>query len=109
MINKAINSYVTSDLLSVTGMDRTSPEVRELYKELSSNSIVNYDWEPHAPVYMMHSIDDETVPFESNAVKAKTRWSNANIQYNFGNYGTHVMTCLRFLYTVKPILEDEDN
>lgn len=108
MINKAIGSYVTSDLLSEKGMDRTSPEVRELYKELSTNSIVNYSWEPQASVYMMHSMEDETVPFESNAIRAKSKWANANIQYNFGNYGSHVNTCLRFLYTVKPILENED-
>lgn len=108
LINSAIDTRKTDQILSPLGMDRTSDQVRELYKELSNNSIINYDWEPSAPIYMLHSMEDETVPFESNAVRAKTRWANANIQYNFGMYGTHVNTCLRFLYTIKPIL-DNDN
>ena len=58
---------------------------------------------PQAPVYMLHSIDDETVTF-LNATNARTRWSDANITYNFGHYGGHVKTCLRFILTVQTLL-----
>ena len=69
---------------------------------------MSYAWIPEAPVYIMHSMDDETVTY-LNATNAKQKWSSANIQYNFGHYGGHVKTCLRFLLTVKTLLEQERN
>lgn len=111
-VNQLIGSTVTSDLLSATSMDRTSPEVAELYKAMKENSIISYNWEPEAPVYMLHSMDDETVPY-LNATNAKNKWKNANIEVNFGHYGTHVKTALRFIYTVQTLLkadiEEEEN
>ena len=107
VINKLIGTKKTDKILSEKGMDRSNAEVSELYKALSLNSIINQHWTPKAPVYMLHSIDDETVPFDANASRAKSKWGDNNIQYNFGYYGGHVNTCLRFLYTVKGILENE--
>jgi hypothetical protein len=52
-------------------------------------------------------MDDETVPY-TNATNAKSRWSNANITYNFGHYGGHVKTCLRFIYSVQTLLKEEE-
>lgn len=106
-INEALGTRVTHELLSDVSMDRTSPQVAELYKAMAENSILYYSWTPAAPVYMMHSIDDETVPYE-NATLAKDKWHKANIQYNFGHYGSHVKTCLRFIYTVQTLLEEEE-
>ena len=108
LINKMIGTKKTDEILSAKGMDRSNEEVSELYKALSLNSIVNRNWTPEAPVYMLHSIEDETVPYDANAVVAKERWGDNNIQYNFGYYGGHVKTCLRFLYTVKGILQNEE-
>ena len=88
-------------------MDRTSKEVSELYKAMTNNSILSYSWVPKAPVYILHSIDDETVPYD-NAVRAKTKWQGANIQYNFGYYGSHQVTCLRFIYAVQNLLINEE-
>lgn len=96
----------TSDILTATGLDRTSEEVSELYKALSANSVLALDWTPEAPVYMLHSMDDDVVPF-INASKAKTKWTDANIQYNFGYYGSHVKTALRFILSVKTWLKEE--
>jgi len=107
-VNKLINTRKTDEILTPLGMDRTSEAVCNLYKSLSRNSLVNYDWSPQVPVYMMHSIDDETVPFDANATPAMNKWSDANIQYNFGHYGGHVMTCVRFIFTVRGILKDEE-
>ena len=73
---------------------------------MEQNSIISYAWTPQAPVYIMHSMDDETVTF-LNATNAKNKWSGANIQYNFGHYGGHIKTCLRFLLTVRTLLEQD--
>ena len=106
-INGFINTRVTHELLTPEAMAQTSDKVAELYKAMTDNSIISYDWEPEAPVYMLHSMDDETVPY-TNAVNAKTKWRNANIEYNFGHYGSHVRTCLRFIYSVQTLLEEEE-
>jgi pimeloyl-ACP methyl ester carboxylesterase len=106
-INALIGTKVTSDLLTPTGMDRTSKEVSELYKAMTENSILTYSWTPEAPVFMFHSMDDDVVPFE-NAMRAKSKWKNANIQYSFGHYGNHQIGCVRFIYTVQTLLENDE-
>jgi pimeloyl-ACP methyl ester carboxylesterase len=106
-INNLIGTKVTHELLTEKAMKRTSDDVAELYKAMTANSLVAYNWQPQASVYIMHSMQDETVPFQ-NATSAKTRWSDANITYNFGRYGTHVATCLRFIGSVQSLLEAEE-
>lgn len=106
-INTLLGSHVTSDLLTEIGMDRTSQEVSELYKAMVNNSILTYSWTPKAPVFMFHSMDDDVVPFE-NAMRAKSKWKNANIQYSFGHFGNHQMGCVRFIYTVQTLLENDE-
>ncbi|MBO5619496.1 MAG: hypothetical protein J5902_05880 [Paludibacteraceae bacterium] len=106
-INQMIGTKVTHELLTAEAMEQTSEKVAELYKAMTLNSIIAYDWEPKAPVYMMHSMDDETVPY-TNATHARSHWKDANITYNFGHYGGHVLTCLRFIYTVQELLANEE-
>jgi hypothetical protein len=98
---------VTHELLTKEAMDQKSANVAELYKAMTDNSIISMDWTPQASVYMMHSIDDETVPF-TNAANAKSKWKDANITYNFGHYGGHVITCVRFIFTVQTLLQQEE-
>jgi len=105
-INNLIGTTQTSKMLTETGMDVQSKEVSELFKAMVENSIISYAWTPNAPVYIMHSMDDETVTY-TNATNAKQRWAEGNITYNFGHYGGHIMTCLRFILTVKTLLEEE--
>ena len=106
-INGLIGTKVTSELLTDKAMDQTSWEVSELQKAMVQNSITSFNWIPAAPVYMLHSIDDETVPF-ANASNAKSKWYYSNITYNFGHYGGHVQTCLRFIYSVQSLLKQEE-
>ena len=106
-INQLIGTKVTHELLTAEAMEQKSEKVAELYKAMTLNSIIAYDWDPQAPVYMMHSMDDETVPY-TNATHARSHWKDANITYNFGHYGGHVMTCLRFIYTVQELLANEE-
>lgn len=105
-MNKLLGTKRTDELLTEHGLNRTSTAMVTLYQYMVLNSVLSLAWEPQAPVYMMHSINDDTVPFE-NATRASVRWQNANIQYNFGEYGTHVMCALRFIFTVKTLLEDD--
>jgi len=106
-MNKLIGTKVTHELLTKEAMDQKSANVAELYKAMTDNSIISMDWTPQASVYMMHSIDDETVPF-TNAANAKSKWKDANITYNFGHYGGHVITCVRFIFTVQTLLQQEE-
>lgn len=106
-INKLIGTKVTHEILTPEAMNQESEKVAELYKAMTINSIVSYDWEPEASVYIMHSMDDETVPY-TNATRAKSKWKDSNITYNFGHYGGHVLTCLRFIYSVQTLLQQEE-
>lgn len=106
-INALLGTNFTSELLTPLGMNRTSQEVSELYKAMVNNSILTYSWTPKAPVFMFHSMDDDVVPFE-NAMRAKSKWKNANIQYSFGHFGNHQMGCVRFIYTVQTLLENDE-
>ena len=106
-INSFIGTHVTHEILTKEGMEQTSDKVAELYKAMTVNSIISYFWIPQASVYIMHSMDDETVPY-TNATNAKSRWKDANIMYNFGHYGGHIPTCLRFIYSVQTLLQEEE-
>ncbi len=106
-INSFINTKVTHKLLTEEAMNQKSANVAELYKAMTENSITTYSWVPEAPVYMMHSMDDEVVPY-TNATNAKSKWKGANITYNFGHYGSHTKTCLRFIMTVQNLLKQEE-
>ncbi len=106
-INQLINTQVTSQMLTEEAMNPKSTKVAELYKAMTENSIVSYDWTPQAPVYMLHSMDDETVSY-TNATNAKSKWKYANITYNFGHYGSHIKTCLRFIYSVQTLLQQDE-
>jgi len=105
-INSFIGTKVTHEILTQEAMDQKSEKVAELYKAMTTNSIVAQSWHPQASVYMMHSMDDETVPY-TNASNARYKWRDSNITYNFGHYGGHVMTCVRFILSVQSILEQE--
>jgi hypothetical protein len=106
-INSFIGTKVTHKILTEEAMDQKSNKVAELYKAMTTNSIVAQNWSPEASVYILHSMDDETVPY-ANASNAKSKWRKANITYNFGHYGTHTKTCLRFIYSVQALLIQEE-
>lgn len=106
-INSFIGTHVTHEMLTQEAMQQTSDNVAELYKAMTLNSITSYSWIPEASVYIMHSMDDETVPY-TNASNAKSRWKDANIMYNFGHYGSHIQGCLRFIYSVQTLLIEEE-
>ena len=104
-INNALGTRQTDKILGPKLMDPTSDYAVGFLRELNKNSIALFAWTPQAPVYMLHSINDDVVPFE-NATKARSKWSDGNIQYNFGYYGGHGDALPRFIFTVRTFLEE---
>lgn len=96
-INKLIGSRYLSEIMTEKGRDKTSEETARLYKALMKNSVLNF--KPESPVYLYHSRQDDTVPFE-NSLKAVDYFKQQDIRCNFGDYGAHTMGCLRFILTV---------
>ena len=61
------------------------------------NSILLFT--PRAPVYIFHSMDDNTVPFV-NALKAEEYFKGNDITYDFDHYGNHQAGAVKFILTV---------
>lgn len=106
-INTLIGTHVTHELLTEEAMNQKSDKIAELYKAMTDNSIISHNWQPQSSVYVLHSMDDETVPY-TNATNAKSKWRDANITYNFGHYGSHIKTALRFIYSVQTLILEEE-
>jgi len=69
----------------------------DLYRVMMENSLIE-GWLPQRPIYLFHSIDDNVVPYV-NAVNFQSQMAGiTNMQCNFGHYGNHVLSCIRFMY-----------
>lgn len=96
-INTFIQTNDLHDIMTDEGRDKHSRTTARLYSALLNNSTLNFL--PFSPVYMFHSRQDQTVPF-INAQKAEQYFKGLNVRYDFGDYGTHAMGCIRFILTV---------
>ena len=104
--SKKVSSYMTSE-----GMDKSLPETRTLYEGLLRSSIVHVsetdtilgDWTPRTPLYISHSTQDDVVPFE-NAQSLRLMLETkgvTDVEYDFGQYGGHLSSMLRFMDIIK--------
>lgn len=100
-INKLIGSSALHEIMTPEGRDKNSPKTARLYKALLLNSTLYFI--PHAPVYMLHSTVDQTVPFQ-NALSAKAWFKGCDIHYDFDDYGKHGTACLKFIMKVASML-----
>lgn len=97
-----------SDFMTDEARQKRNSTTSVLYRAMLHNSVVStWGWQPQAPVYMFHSQDDDTVPF-LNSQRAKAEFSDCNIEFNFGHYGSHQMGCIRFIGCVKELLKLEE-
>ncbi len=96
-INTMLNASAVSDLMTDEGRDKSSPQTAKLYRTLMWNSILLFT--PRAPVYIFHSMDDNTVPFV-NALKAEEYFKGNDITYDFDHYGNHQAGAVKFILTV---------
>jgi len=96
-INTMLNAKKVSDLMTEAGRDKRNPKTAELYRSLMWNSILIFA--PEAPLYIFHSIDDNTVPFV-NATKAEEYFKGKNVTYDFDHYGPHQAGAVKFILKV---------
>ena len=96
-INKMLNAQSVSDLMTDVGRDKSNPQTAELYRSLMWNSILFFT--PRSPVYIFHSMDDNTVPF-ANAQKAEEYFKGNNVTYDFDHYGNHQSGAVKFILKV---------
>ncbi|MBO4455329.1 MAG: hypothetical protein J5695_07300 [Bacteroidales bacterium] len=93
-IGELMGSTALHELITDMGRDKTSPKTAAFYKALMINSTL--DFEPQAPLMLFHCKKDEFVPYE-NALRAERRFKTHNIQFDFGDYGSHSTGALVFL------------
>lgn len=99
-INHLINADKLSNILTEEGVDKSKNETARLYKELQANSIPS-SFVPQTPLFMFHSEDDQTVPFlNSQLMQRQFRSTGADIEYDFGHYGSHQSGAIRFILKV---------
>ena len=96
-INVLLNATAVSDLMTDEGRDKSSPQTAKLYRTLMWNSILLFT--PRSPVYIFHSMDDNTVPFV-NALKAEEYFKGKNVTYDFDHYGNHQSGAVKFILKV---------
>lgn len=102
-MGKLIGVKQVSLIMTDSARQRSDPNTVRFYNAMMVNSLLA-GWTPQAPIYMFHSLDDDTVPF-INSQRAKSAFADCNIEYNFGHYGNHQKGCLRFIETVHELLK----
>ena len=100
-INAMLNAHKVSDLMTDVGRDKRNPQTARLYRALMWNSILYF--KPRAPLYIFHSIDDNTVPF-INATKVEEYFKGQNVIYDFDHYGPHQAGAVKFILKVYQLL-----
>lgn len=97
--------------LTEAGLDKTRGEQAKLYEGYLRSSIVHIydgdtimsDWCPKTPLYLMHSVDDDLVLYEcaENLRTMFVRNGATCVEYDFGAYGGHLRSMLRFFRLIK--------
>lgn len=100
-----------SKYMSAAAMDKSYGEAAMLYAGYLRSSMVHIygsdtimsDWCPKTPIYMMHSTNDDLVNYEC-AANMQTMWNRNGatcVTYDFGKYGGHLRSLIRFFRYVK--------
>lgn len=98
-------------LLTEDACNKQKVETARFYMELFQNSIPS-SFVPKAPVYMFHSMDDQTVPFiNSQLMHAQFDMAIADgvkcgaVEYDFGHYGDHMKGAITFIQKTIKLLK----
>lgn len=105
-INNLIEARQLSLIMTPEGCNKKSKQTARLYKALMMNSVLNF--KPQAPLYLFHSRNDDTVPF-INSQRAEVAFKGLPVEYNFGNYGSHMNGFLKFMSAVSSELANSNN
>lgn len=103
-ITQLIGSKRISSIMTEDAMNKTADIMTDLYRAMLDNSVI-YGCVPDYPIYMYHSFDDNVVPFV-NADNMSARLADANVIYNFGHFGTHQISTLRFFLCCVDLLKE---
>mgnify|MGYP002623460755 CR=1 FL=1 len=98
-----------SDIMTPKAMNKVSPAMEDLYLAMMEQSVLypgNFLL-PQAPLYLFHSMDDDTVPFGNSEELLDRIQGYCDVYYNFGHYGSHKMGMLRFLSCCLDLLEQK--
>jgi len=104
-ITQLIGSKRISDIMTPEAMDKSKELMDELYRAMLENSATQ-EVMPECPIYLFHSIDDNVVPF-INAYELESKLEGYNVIYNFGHYGNHVKSALRFFGCCMTLLQEK--
>lgn len=102
-ITQMIGSHKVSSIMTEEAMNKTAESMTDLYRAMLDNSAF-YGLPPDYPIYLYHSIDDNVVPYV-NATNMEYQLYDANVIYNFGHYGTHQISTLRFFLCCVDLLK----
>lgn len=104
-----MRSHTLSDYLTSAGADKSLPQTARFYEGLKRSSIVYIcdadtifpDWSPRTNIILFHSTNDNAVTFYCALhLQAFLQARHANVEYDFGRYGDHLMSGMRFLRKV---------
>ena len=90
-----------NELLTAAAQDKTNPNTAELYKAFFFNSTLHFV--PASPVYLFHTRTDDCVPF-INALHALQAYKGCDVEYDFGDYGSHSNGAVTFILKVVGML-----
>jgi len=103
-----------SKYLSPAGLDKSRGEKKLLYEGYLRSSLVHIygtdtvfsDWCPRTPIYLMHSTNDDLVNYEcaDNLRTMLIRNGATGVEYDFGKYGGHIRSMLRFFRKLDEML-----
>ena len=98
-----------SDIMTPEAMNKVSPAMEDLYLAMMEQSVLYPEsfLMPQTPLYLFHSMDDNTVPFGNSEKLLNTIQGYCDVYYNFGHYGSHSMGMLRFLACCMDLLEQK--
>lgn len=106
ILMKSIGCGQFSTILREEAMDNDYEHNKTLFKALADNSTATYC--PKTPMYIFHSKGDDVVTFKNaEALQAKFRELGADesqIEYDFGDYGSHRSGLLKFHMNVLKML-----
>ena len=120
-IYSRMSDHRLSHWMTEAGMDKSQPETKRMYEGFLRSSFVHYPideyekeepvicptWKPQAQVYIFHSTTDDIVTFRC-AEHLRRCWSDLpNVTYDFGNYGGHLSSMVRFFYIAPKVLEQQ--
>lgn len=108
-IRKMLGMQKLSDIMTPQAMNKVSPAMEDLYLAMMEQSVLYPEsfLMPQAPLYLFHSMDDNTVPFGNSEKLLDSIQGHCDVYYNFGHYGSHSMGMLRFLACCMDLLEQK--